>query len=68
MAMTEALSVIDFDKNMSINSANLYMVPGLIDFYKQLWWDTGTHFPIFSLSYSHDTQKVNEKKIDKETT
>ncbi len=68
MAMTEAKSVLNSDNNIYENSANPYKVSSLVDFYKQVWWDTGTQFPLFPLFYSQDTQKANDKKIDEETT
>ncbi len=43
------------------------VIPELVDQYKQMWWNTSTCFPRFSLSYSLDAQINNEKRIELET-
>ena len=44
------------------------MIPVLINHYNELWWNTGTHFPRFSQSFSLAVQKENEQRIELETT
>ncbi len=63
MAMTETQCTVKLQNLSDLKD----LIPGLVDHYKQKWWNTSTRFPGFSLSYSLDAQMENEKRIELET-